>query len=888
MPRRPTLLLVPLGLALLCASAARPQPPGAGGKGAAGQGAPRTDRYGDPLPAGALARIGTVRLRHAPGALCLAFAPDGKTLASGGTDQTVRLWDLDTGKQVRQLGSKLGEVSCLLFSPDGKLLYAATDDENRPVDTFGDLANNPAMVSAWDLAAAKPVLRFAGPTGYVTSLALTRDGRTLAGATQPGPAVIWETGAGTERLRLNEQLRKPARRRPGSLQAALLALSPDGKILARAQSEGSAVELCDGSSGKVLRTLQAAEGVDALAFSPDGRTLAVADRGKAVTLWDAPTGKKVRQTGEHGGRARSLLFAPDGKVLACASGRAVHLWDPATGKEIARIEGHHSAVRCLAFSADGKRLAYAGGDGALRVWDLAARKPVHPAFGEPTGEVSVALVGAGDRLAVRHTLETSPWERLHPKPGRLECVLHIWSDFRGQRPSRLVAGPVVGDAPLVVSPDGKFSVLPGAEDLVRVVDNASGKELRRFGIRAKHVEASPEAFSPDGKFLAVRRTNPRGQLVVHLFQIWDVAAGTVVCWLKSSSNLPPSAVRFSPCGRLLAIGDHTRVPPTISFWDVATGKLSPRFQGEHTAASWFAFTPDGRFLVAGGDLRVGRGAVVRGAFDFPVGPGLQVRELLTGKPALVLPKLQGSRCGSVSPDGAVLALGFENGRVSLHELDTGKLLRRLDGHRGAITSLAFTPDGKALVSGSADSTALVWDVAAVGRGEEKPLAPAELEKLWADLASADAGPAYRAMVRLSQAPKQTVPFLKARLRAVPIVGAERLRKLIADLDSRSYATRTRATKELGELDEIAVPSLRAALKADPPLEARRRLDKLLAAATRPVKSPEWLRALRALYCLERPGTAETRALLADLAKGAPEARLTQEARGCLRRLAARP
>src|SRR5262249_19145951 len=154
---------------------------------------------------------------------------------------TVRLWDLDSGKQVRQLGSKLGEVSCLLFSPDGKLLYAAADDENRPVDTFGDLANNPAMVCAWDLAAAKPVLRFAARSADVTALALTRDGRLLAGASQPGPAVVWETGAGKERLRLDAEPRKTARGKPGSIQATALALSPDGKILARAQNGGSTV-----------------------------------------------------------------------------------------------------------------------------------------------------------------------------------------------------------------------------------------------------------------------------------------------------------------------------------------------------------------------------------------------------------------------------------------------------------------------------------------------------------------------------------------------------------------------------------------------------------------------------------------------------------------------
>jgi WD40 repeat protein len=857
-------LLLPLGLALLCASAANPGLP----KGESKRQVPRADRHGDPLPAGALARIGTVRLRHSPGVLCLAFSPDGKTLASGGTDQTVRLWDIATGKQVRQLGKNLGEVSCLLFSPDGQYLYSAADDERRPVDTFRDLENNPGLVLVWDLATGKAVLRLAGPSGYVTSLALSADGTLLAGASQAGPPVLWETGTGKERFRLQKTPRKARSRLPEGLRATCLALSPDGKILARGQNWDGKVELCDTPGGKVLRTLEGSQGIHSLAFAPDGRTLAVADAGRAVTLWDIGAGKKIRQTGEHGGRPRSLAFAPGGKVLACASGRACYLWDADTGKELARLQGHQSVVRCLAFSADGKRLALAGGDGALRVWDLAAGKPLHPAFAEPTGEVSVALVGAGERLAVWHTLETEPWERLREKSSRRECVLHIWSDFRGQRAPHLVVGPVVGGAPLAVSPDGRLSALPGEEGLVRLVENASGKEVRRFGIRGKLHSAWPAEFSPDGKLLVVysnetKKAGAGGFLQPHI-RLWDVAAGTVVQELDEAFRLEGPPVCFSPCGQLLAVWESGGRRPTISLWDVATGKPAPRFKGKRIPASWFTFTSDGRFLIVGREWFVLFDPAEKGPRD----QGVLVCELLTGKTVLRLEHLRGAVCGAASPDGRLLALGGEDGRVGLFDLDTGKLLRRLEGHRGAIRSLAFTPDGKALVSGSADTTALVWDVSAVAPPAGKPLAPGEVDKLWADLAGDDASLAYRALARLSQAPGQAVPFLKTRLRPVPTVSAERLRQLIADLDSRSYAKRTRATEELRALEETAVHALRAALKASPPLEVRRRLEGLLAAATSPVSRPEQRRALRALSCLERPGTAEA-------------------ARASLRRLAAR-
>jgi hypothetical protein len=319
-------------------------------------------------------------------------------------------------------------------------------------------------------------------------------------------------------------------------------------------------------------------------------------------------------------------------------------------------------------------------------------------------------------------------------------------------------------------------------------------------------------------------------------------------------------------------------------WSVASGKRIPRPEEDPIKGSWFAFTADGNFLITGGDVR-GNWHVTDKAE--PKDPGVGVRELLSGRTVVTLKELRGASCSAVSPCGRFLALGYDSGLVALYELDTGKLLRRLEGHRGAVTGLAFTPDGKALVSGSGDSTALVWDVAAVAPLAGKPPAPAELEKLWADLAGSDAGAAYRAMNRLSRAPMQAVPFLKARLRPIPTADPARLRPLIGDLDSRVYAARLRAMEALRSLELAAVPHLRGALKGALTLEARRRMEQLLAAAHDPAGSPAQLRAVRALVCLERPGTAEARALLHELARGDPQARRTQQARASLRRLAAR-
>jgi WD40 repeat protein len=898
MPRRPALLLVPFALGLLGPSAARPQPPAAEGQGAARRGAPRTDRYGDPLPAGALARLGTVRLRHASQVHGLAFSPDGKTLAAGSYDSLVRFWDVASGGELRQPTCPLSRVWSLAFSPDGKTLYAGGQSGGYwRIRVDGEVVDSPHAVAVWDLKTGK-ARRLPAPFAFADSLALAADGKTLA-AGGMGPVVVWDAVTGRERLRVRAESQGKADDSGRVDWATQVALSADGKLLARGWAWAAKVDLFDSATGKLLRTFDGLrKGVSALAFSPDGRALAAGDASGGLGLWDLRTGKRLRQHAGQGEPARAVLFTPDSKVLACARGGACQLWDAGTGKELGRLDGHEGALTSLACSPDGKRLATACEDRTIRIWDLGTRKLLHPASNEPGGDVHVDITSGGRSLVVHRLGPRRGKEPGWSANGSWQYTLRFYERFR-ERPTP-APGMLVGGDPVVLSPDGKLAAVAARDGQVRVLEAATGKELRRLGAKNAKSHAWPAGFSPDGKLLAIcgsgdSKPRPQGWGTgTHAVRVWDVATGKAVRGLAIlfQSRLSGYQARFSPCGDVLTVaeGGMWTGEGKVSFWSARSGKPLPQLKGESLGGHWFAFTSDGRFVAVGGDRRTWeqhlRDQLSQPERAAPRDQDVQVRELLTGKVISRFGHPLGATCGNLAPDGRLLALGGEDGRIGLFDPATGKLLHRLEGHRGTVHSLAFTPDGEALVSGSADTTALVWDVAAVAP-TGKPPAAGELERLWVDLASNDASQAYRAVVGLSRAPKQTVPFLKSRLRAVPVVGAERLRQLIADLDSRSYATRTRATKQLGELDEIAVPALRAALKGGPPLEVRRRLEQLLALATRPVPAPDRVRALRALCCLERPATPEARAFLYELAQGAPEARLTQQARACLRRLAAR-
>lgn len=202
--------------------------------------------------------------------------------------------------------------------------------------------------------------------------------------------------------------------------------------------------------------------------------------------------------------------------------------------------------------------------------------------------------------------------------------------------------------------------------------------------------------------------------------------------------------------------------------------------------------------------------------------------------------------------------------------------------------MMFSPDGRRLISGSADTSALVWDVAGrleTGRPRTIFLSPPEVERLWATLASEDATAAYQAIWELVAAPRQSVAFIKERLRPVPAVDSVRVTALIKDLDSDRFAVRAQAARELVQLAEGAEPAMRKALTASPTVEVRTRLEQVLEKLA--ALTPSQLQTLRALRVLEYIGTPPAQEVLELIAKGATGARLTREAQASLQRLAQR-
>jgi RNA polymerase sigma factor (sigma-70 family) len=877
--------------------------------------APLLDRYRDPLPNSALARMGTLRGRHA-GIVYVACLPDGKSAVTASKDGSLRLWSIETGKEIRRFrlpenqndrrklldkdpqakvvmammaaaGPMLGNLSTALLSADGTVLAAA------PLQ--GD-------VHLWDVATGKELPSMKGEKDtMVSGLAFSPDGKTLAVWRSSGFVHLHDAATGKETGKLGEKRAEAKLNGIGILTGqGSLAFSPDGKTLLieeksiENQEPVHTAKVWDLKSGKELRKLKLPDSVfGAMVIARDTKTLAWFDfMDESIVLWDVAKDKvrdRLKLGPDPSLNLVSLTFSPDGKTLAVTSGRSpIRLMDVASGKEVATLGVDRqapdgtgvrivvaglSSANPVAFSADGKILVSGGEGSTLRVWDVATTKERIPADGHQGGLSSLALSPDGKVLTTRGDDDT----------------VRRWDVVTGRQLEQfqLKAGAGAG----AFSPDGKVLAFATPDDRVHLWDVAADKELRKLAARVGAVDL---AFTADGKVLATMTS-------AHVIQLWDVATGKEVRSMKTDAqddgqpavSLPfgrhhaPGLV-FSPDGRTLASAENkgtVRVnigagalgrgdDASIHVWNVATGKLIRKLDGPTAGIATLAFSPDGRTLaVANRDNT------------------LTLWEVATGKRRAEIKDadLPAVSALAFALDGKSLGLGCGDRSVRFLDVASAKAIGRLTGHDGPVSVLAFAPGGGSLISGSGDTTALVWSLAGLKKPEHAPsaeLTEKESDRLWADLRSDDAARAWKAVDALGRS-KQGATLLGKRLRPVPAVDADRLKELVAGLKSDRFAERKKATDDLEKLGDLAVPALQKVLDDQPPLDVRTRVEHVLEnILVRQVLSAEQLQGLRAIEALERAGTPEARQVLEAVAKGAAGARLTWEAQASLRRLRA--
>ena len=451
--------------------------------------------------------------------------------------------------------------------------------------------------------------------------------------------------------------------------------SPDGTLLAASTTIG--IWIYDARTGEERNLLtEHMDGTSTVAFSPNSQLFASDGEDNTILLWETQTGQHIKTLSGHLDAVNSLDFSPDGQSIASGSDDdTIRLWDVSTGKELMTFAGHADGVSDVIFSPDGKTLASHGyRDGMIHLWNESTGELLRSLTGHTADVSSIAYSPDGQILA--GSSEDGTFRLWEPDTGHLKTT--VTTKRESDKVDR-------GVKSVLFHPDGRKLISNNyGDDMIQFWDVDTGEHLKTINGRpdtTNHI-----TISPDGNTLVY--TGDDGKI-----KFWDLATNTSIGTLNGYTQMFRD-MTYSPDGSKVVT---VSTGPSIRFWDTHTGKLIRTYN--HTDGVGFnsiAYSPDGETLACAGGPDDYNTVLLLDTNTF------EHRRVFTGHKA-------GFESVAFSHDGMTLAAGDNNGSIVFWDLHSGKKLREFDWNGDIIRNLAFSPDGKILMSTS-DSGTCLWDI----------------------------------------------------------------------------------------------------------------------------------------------------------------------------------
>ncbi|HKR59134.1 MAG TPA: WD40 repeat domain-containing protein [Pyrinomonadaceae bacterium] len=571
-------------------------------------------------------------------------------------------------------------VNGIAFSPDAKLMATAGGERT---------------IKLWDVATATELRSLVGHHDAVFAVAFSPNGKMIASGSYDGTVKMWDVATGDELRSLDAH----------AMGVYAVAFSPDGKTIASGGAEDSryeelhAIKLWDSTSGALLRSVERESEVRSLSFSPNGKMIVSDESGSnAIVWWDTNTGKKARELRSSLAELDAVALSPDGKLIAAGRGaQKIELYDAVTGSLLRSLEapmegerkgrcdpeGGTSTSLVIAFSPDSRLLLSGACDYTTKIWSVETGGLKYSLGGHRGAVISVAFSPDGKSIA----------------SGSLDQTIMLW-DIASAKELRTFTNHASEVQSVALSPDGRIIARGSTDGKVKLWDTATRKQLQSLEGHVYRINAI--AFSKDGRLIAVGGADNK-------ITLWNVATGRLLRTLiagsvNGSSESAPrlTSIALSPNGKVIASAGNDYA---ISLWNATTGKELHTFlnpSGGTVAVDKVAFSPDGRVI----------GAIYEGST-------ITFWSVATRKQLSSI-KADSASSFAFSPDGKEIIVGNNDGSIKLWDITGGKELRAFAGHtdwQGSMFSgpvvhaVAFSPDGKTLVSGDADSTVKLWDKA---------------------------------------------------------------------------------------------------------------------------------------------------------------------------------